>query len=207
MQQRQPRLGDVLDDYCPRERRVTNHAVVAIVGDDVRQTRCTTCDAEHEYRHAKVPAPRKTKGAGAPAADAPGGRPVLAAPRPEPSPPIDEPTTEAGCDVPAFDVDVDVAEPRLTTEHEAAPEEARDDGPVHRPLIRATFPRQEGHVPTRREPEFTIRQPTGHRGRGPWDRGFGQRGGGQHAGGPRQGGGFGRGPRHGGGGPGRKSGR
>ena len=23
MQQRQPRLGDVVDDYCPRERRVT----------------------------------------------------------------------------------------------------------------------------------------------------------------------------------------
>ena len=55
MQQRQLRLGDILDDYCPRERRVTNHAVVAMVGPDVKQTRCTTCDAEHEYKHAKVP--------------------------------------------------------------------------------------------------------------------------------------------------------
>src|SRR5215218_9931546 len=59
MQQRQPRLGDILDDYCPRERRVTNHAVVAMVGDDVKQTRCTTCDAEHDYKHAKVPRQRK----------------------------------------------------------------------------------------------------------------------------------------------------
>src|SRR5919206_5337343 len=59
MQQRQLRLGDILDDYCPRERRVTNHAVVAMVGDDVKQTRCTTCDAEHEYKHAKVPRQRK----------------------------------------------------------------------------------------------------------------------------------------------------
>ena len=59
MQQRQLRLGDILDDYCPRERRVTNHAVVAMVGEDVKQTRCTTCDAEHEYKHAKVPRQRR----------------------------------------------------------------------------------------------------------------------------------------------------
>src|SRR5216683_4577257 len=59
MQQRQPRLGDILDDYCPRERRVTNHAVVAMLGSDVKQTRCTTCDAEHEYKHAKVPRQRR----------------------------------------------------------------------------------------------------------------------------------------------------
>ena len=26
MEQRPLRLGDILDDYCPRERRVTNHA-------------------------------------------------------------------------------------------------------------------------------------------------------------------------------------
>src|SRR5438067_5967735 len=59
MQQRQLRLGDILDDYCPRERRVTNHAVVAMVGHDVKQTRCTTCDTEHEYKHARVPRQRK----------------------------------------------------------------------------------------------------------------------------------------------------
>src|SRR3990172_1947016 len=62
MQQRQPRLGDILDDYCPRERRVTNHAVVAMVGADVKQTRCTTCDAEHEYRQARVPRQRRKPG-------------------------------------------------------------------------------------------------------------------------------------------------
>ena len=61
MQQRQLRLGDILDDYCPRERRVTNHAVVAMVGADVKQTRCTTCDAEHEYKHAKVPRQRERR--------------------------------------------------------------------------------------------------------------------------------------------------
>ena len=57
--QRQLRLGDILDDYCPRERRLTNHAIVAMVGDDVKQTRCTTCDADHEYKHARVPRQRR----------------------------------------------------------------------------------------------------------------------------------------------------
>src|SRR4029078_2512152 len=59
MQQRQLRLGDILDDYCPRERRVTNHAIVAMIGPDVKQTRCSTCDTEHEYKHAKVPRQRR----------------------------------------------------------------------------------------------------------------------------------------------------
>ena len=75
MQQRQLRLGDILDDYCPRERRLTNHAVVAMVGDEVKQTRCTTCDAEHEYKHAKVPRQREKDiggGAAGPGARVPG---------------------------------------------------------------------------------------------------------------------------------------
>jgi hypothetical protein len=61
MQQRRVRLGDILDDYCPRERRITNHAVVAMIEDEVKQTRCTTCDADHEYKQAKVPSSRRKK--------------------------------------------------------------------------------------------------------------------------------------------------
>src|SRR6185295_6689954 len=61
MQQRRLRLGDILDDYCPRERRITNHAVVAMIEDQVKQTRCTTCDSDHEYKQAKVPSPRRRK--------------------------------------------------------------------------------------------------------------------------------------------------
>src|SRR3954466_14870637 len=57
--QRQLRLGDILDDYCPRERRLSNHTVVAMVGDEVRLTRCTTCDTEHPYKGGKAPRPRK----------------------------------------------------------------------------------------------------------------------------------------------------
>src|SRR3954454_3866591 len=58
-QQRRLRLGDILDDYCPRERRVTNHAIVAMIEEDVKQTRCTTCDAEHVYKGGKAPRRRK----------------------------------------------------------------------------------------------------------------------------------------------------
>src|SRR4029453_757905 len=59
MEQRPLRLGDILDDYCPRERRVTNHAVVAMVGDTVKQTRCSTCDSEHAYKGGQAPRGRK----------------------------------------------------------------------------------------------------------------------------------------------------
>ena len=65
MQQRQLRPGDILDDYCPRERRLTNHVVVAMIGEDIKQTRCTTCDADHEYKHARVPRHRKKSEAAA----------------------------------------------------------------------------------------------------------------------------------------------
>lgn len=64
MQQRRLRLGDILDDYCPRERRITNHVVVAMIEDDVRQTRCTTCDADHEVQAREGAAAPETCAAG-----------------------------------------------------------------------------------------------------------------------------------------------
>ena len=183
MQQRRPRLGDILDDYCPRERRVTNHAVVAIVDDDVKQTRCSTCDAEHEYRQAKTPAPRRTKSSAALTEAADGAKPVLAVPRPPVEPEraaVDVPDVSDLADVPAVAPPLPTAAPADSTlaldsapaseqQDVAEPSDPReDDGPVHRRLIRATFPRPEGQVPERREPEFTIRQPGG-RGRGEVD--------------------------------------
>jgi uncharacterized membrane protein YgcG len=172
MQQRQLRLGDILDDYCSRERRLTNHAVVAMVGEDVKQTRCTTCETEHEYKHAKVPRQRR-KGE-EPAAlyaqvlgdgpkrvthDAPAGQsgPVGSADSPS-----DSVTSSAQ------------TAPPSTTDADAGPEDSADvpdvdragDGPVHRTLIRATLPRQEGQAPPARPaPDFTIRQPAGRQNR------------------------------------------
>jgi hypothetical protein len=161
MQQRRLRLGDILDDYCPRERRITNHAVVAMIDDQVKQTRCTTCDADHEYKQARIPPPRRKKDALAPAM--PGDMPDS-----EQHDTVDEtPLTE---DVPveaAAEQELEASDPAANEpEGDAQPEDGQreDDGPVHRRLIRATLPRPEGQSPERKTPDFTIRQPGG-RGR------------------------------------------
>src|SRR4029453_3955296 len=94
MQQRRLRLGDIVDDYCPRERRITNHAIVAMIDDEVKQTRCTTCDADHEYKQEKLTTQRKKKKAVA----APNGQPVIPTPRKHPpavaAEPADSPAPE-----------------------------------------------------------------------------------------------------------------
>ncbi len=59
MDQRRTRLGDVIDDYCPRCRLIMNHGVVGMVGDDVKKVRCNTCISEHVYRHGRLPASRR----------------------------------------------------------------------------------------------------------------------------------------------------
>jgi len=172
MDQRQLRLGDTLDDYCPRERRLTNHAIVAMVGPEVKQTRCTACDAEHEYKHGKVPRQRRKP-------DSPAalyGQVVATAPKrvvpveselpkgPASSAPeadeIERPVAaESGGGAPA-----EIEEP--WPEVDPADAEDKEEGPVHRPLIRASLPRPEGQPPPARPiPEFTIRQPGGRPGR------------------------------------------
>jgi hypothetical protein len=45
------RLGDLIDDYCPRCRLLLNHAVASLVGDEVAKVICQTCYSEHPYRH------------------------------------------------------------------------------------------------------------------------------------------------------------
>lgn len=47
------RLGDYIDDHCSRCKRTTDHAVVAMMGEEVLKTRCRTCNSEHKYRHNK----------------------------------------------------------------------------------------------------------------------------------------------------------
>ncbi len=162
MQQRQYRPGDVLDDYCPRERRITDHAVVAMVDDDVQRTRCVVCEAEHEFKNARVPAQRKK---GTTAAlftqvldniEAPASR--LAAPE---------------TSVPANPPAADVAPPQTvapqapeTSEPAAAAAEGAEDRPFRRSLIRAQLPRPEGQPPPPRAiPEFTMHQPVNPRGK------------------------------------------
>ena len=233
MPQRQLRLGDSLDDYCTRERRLTNHVVVAMVGDDVKQTRCTTCDTEHEYKHAKVPRQRRKSdspaalfaqvAAGAPKrVTAATGAPVTPTIADEHDDDldvavdVDEVERDKHADGPEVQRQLTSKDERIVDsvggeEEGGAGNRADDEGPVHRPLIRASLPREGQPPPARPIPEFTIRQPGGRPNRFR-PRHQGQQGGGQPFRGDRSnGGGFGgpggpreqhrAGPRHGGGRP------
>jgi hypothetical protein len=168
MQQRQPRLGDVLDDYCPRERRVTNHVVVAMIGDDVKQTRCSTCDADHEYKQAKVPRVRRkteppaalaAQGFGVPKIHDTSQKPDEAEPQPAPI----AAAAESAPSPASFEEDAPAdGDGDLDADGNTQP--GVEEGPVHRRLIRASLPRTEGQAPpTRPNPEFTIRQPNNSR--------------------------------------------
>lgn len=170
MQQRRPRLGDIVDDYCPRERRITNHAVVAMIDDEVKQTRCVTCDADHEYKQARIPPQRKKKDSGS----ALYGAVLAGMPRKraadeagEPELPVLDAEDESVPGEPAEDYAAPAEElPAETMEAESLDADAEepnagtgdDEGPVHRRLIRATLPRPEGQVPERKLPDFTVRQ-------------------------------------------------
>jgi translation initiation factor IF-2 len=196
MEQRALRLGDLVDDYCPRERRITDHVIVALVDDTIRQTRCSACESEHEYKEARMPR-KKTRPEDGPALT--GG--VLVMPKPAPAnghaadTSIDSPAAAAS---PNSASDVRAATPIAPIA--AAPAPAADGAagapdaagagepePVgawfgHRPLIRATLPKTEHDVPAPRAiPEFTMHQRQG-RGFGGGGRGFRPHGFGGHAG-------------------------
>ena len=161
-QQRPLRLGDLVDDYCPRERRVTNHAIVAIVEDSIRQTRCTTCEADHVYKGGKAPVRKKkdekavlydqvlanaTSGPAAAAPPVAPARPMhadVAEPAPEPMP---EPVMAA------------TAVPAATDSAHTPPPAVEESWSLHRPLIRASLPRNDSQPPVPRAiPEFTMHQ-------------------------------------------------
>jgi hypothetical protein len=61
MPDRPLRLGEVIDDYCPRCRLLMNHDVASLSGDQVAKVTCRTCYNTHDYRHAQVPTRRKAK--------------------------------------------------------------------------------------------------------------------------------------------------
>lgn len=53
------RLGDVIDDYCIKCRRLTNHSVVSLMEGEVSKVRCRSCYHEHSYLHEQAPPSRK----------------------------------------------------------------------------------------------------------------------------------------------------
>ena len=61
MPDRPLRLGDVLDDYCPRCRLLLNHDITSITNGEAAKVTCRTCFNTHDYRHAELPRPRRKK--------------------------------------------------------------------------------------------------------------------------------------------------
>jgi hypothetical protein len=53
------RLGDVIDDFCVKCRRVTNHSIVSIIKREAAKVRCRTCYHDHDYRHEQAPPSKK----------------------------------------------------------------------------------------------------------------------------------------------------
>ena len=53
------RLGDVIDDFCVKCKRLTNHAIVSIVDGHAAKVRCRTCYHDHDYRHEQPPPSKK----------------------------------------------------------------------------------------------------------------------------------------------------
>jgi hypothetical protein len=52
------RLGDDIDDFCVRCKRVMNHAVVSVISGAPAKVRCRTCHSDHDYRHEQAPPPK-----------------------------------------------------------------------------------------------------------------------------------------------------
>jgi hypothetical protein len=55
---REVRLGDVIDDFCVKCKRIMNHSVVSMLGVDPAKVRCRTCYSDHDYRHEQAPPPK-----------------------------------------------------------------------------------------------------------------------------------------------------
>jgi hypothetical protein len=84
------RLGDLIDDFCPRCKLLLNHAVASMMDGKAVKVICKTCYTEHAFRHgeggkkkapagmtlfdqvlaAAAPAPPIEDGADPPASDA-----------------------------------------------------------------------------------------------------------------------------------------
>lgn len=195
MEQRPLRLGDIVDDYCPRERRVTNHAVVAMIEDTIKQTRCATCDSDHVYKGGQAPRRKKSDStsrlykevlSNLTESEKPSEH--LREPEPAVAPmpalaieglpamvvALDGAAAVATVAPRAAEVMVDraddvaavaLASAAISEEADLPADEMRgyaDEGPVHRPLIRATLPRPDGVKVERPIPDFTVRHGNGN---------------------------------------------
>jgi hypothetical protein len=53
------RLGDDIDDFCIKCKRLTNHVIIALVDGEPAKVRCRTCYNEGPYRKGEAPPSKK----------------------------------------------------------------------------------------------------------------------------------------------------
>lgn len=54
-----PRLGDDIDDFCIKCKRISNHLIVSLMNTEAAKVRCRSCYSEHDFRHEKAPPTKK----------------------------------------------------------------------------------------------------------------------------------------------------
>ena len=52
------RLGDEIDDFCIKCKRLTNHSIVSLLNGNAAKVRCRTCYHDHDFRNGE-PMPSK----------------------------------------------------------------------------------------------------------------------------------------------------
>jgi hypothetical protein len=55
----QLRLGDDVDDYCIKCKRLTNHSILSLVDAEPAKVRCRTCYNEGPFRRCEIPPSKK----------------------------------------------------------------------------------------------------------------------------------------------------
>jgi hypothetical protein len=53
------RLGDEIDDYCVKCRRISNHSIVSLLDGKAAKVRCRSCYSDHDYRNEQAPPSKK----------------------------------------------------------------------------------------------------------------------------------------------------
>jgi hypothetical protein len=53
------RLGDEVDDFCIKCKRMTNHAIVSLLNGNPAKVRCRSCYNDHDFRHGEAPPSKK----------------------------------------------------------------------------------------------------------------------------------------------------
>lgn len=53
------RLGDDIDDFCIKCKRISVHVIVSLMGTEIGKVRCRSCYNEHDFRHEKAPPSKK----------------------------------------------------------------------------------------------------------------------------------------------------